>query len=111
MNPHVQQETATVWTGGGRRFFTRKAAVRAAAKRIIRDYLRGTGDEPPDTPIFQAWVKDLVGKIERGERPELDPDAIEAALSASTASPAERQGTGPGTDHDLPSPTPQDPTL
>ena len=56
MSPHVQQEIAEVWTGGGRRYFTRKAAMRGAAKKIIRDYLRGTGDEQPDTPTFQAWV-------------------------------------------------------
>jgi hypothetical protein len=74
-NPHVQQEMAVVWTGGGRRFFTRKAALRGAAKRIIRDYLRGTGDEAPDDVTFRAWVSQLVGKIERNERPELDPEA------------------------------------
>lgn len=73
MTPHVQPELATVWSGGGRRYFTRKAALRGAAKRIIRDYLRGTGDEQPETPVFQAWVTQLVGKIERGERPELEP--------------------------------------
>lgn len=78
-HPHIQQEMAAIWTGGGKRYFTRKAALRAAAKRIIRDYLRGTGDDPPDTLTFQAWVSQLVGKIERGEAPELDPDAVPLA--------------------------------
>jgi hypothetical protein len=75
MRPHVQQETALVWTGGGRRYFTRKAALRGAAKAIIRDYYRATGEDPADTLAFQAWVAQLVGKIERGERPELDVEA------------------------------------
>jgi hypothetical protein len=75
MNPHVQLEMAFVWSGGGRRYFTQKAALRGAAKRIIRDALRGTGEVCNDPVQFQAWVKQLVGKIERGERPELDFDA------------------------------------
>lgn len=32
----VRQEVATVYRGGGRRFFTRRAAERAEAKAIIR---------------------------------------------------------------------------
>ena len=72
MSTHVQQETAVVWMGGGRRYFTRKAALRGAAKYIIKQAMRATGDEAPDTVTYQSWVKQLVGKIERGERPELD---------------------------------------
>lgn len=34
--PPIRQETAVVFRGGGRRFFTRKAAERAEAKAIIR---------------------------------------------------------------------------
>lgn len=75
MNRHVQQEMAVVWTGGGRRYFTRKAALRGAAKAIIRNALRATGEEADDPVQYQAWVTQLVGKIERGERPELDFDA------------------------------------
>jgi hypothetical protein len=66
---------AVVWSGGGRRYFTRKAALRGAAKHIIRQTLRATGDEAPDLVTFQEWVAQLVGKIERGERPELDFEA------------------------------------
>jgi len=75
LHPHVQQETAIVWTGGGKRFFTRKAALRGAAKSIIRDYLSATGEDPSriGDDRYQAWIAQLVGKIERGERPELDP--------------------------------------
>lgn len=74
MSPHVEQETALIWTGGGRRYFTRKAAVRGAAKAIIRSTFRATGDDlsEVDSVQYREWVAQLVGKIERGERPELD---------------------------------------
>lgn len=79
-NPHVQQEFAVVWSGGGRRYFTREAALRGAAKAIIRAYYRGSGDDPSATdPLdYQRLVTQLVGKIERGERPELDFDEAAA---------------------------------
>ena len=34
----VEQQTATVFRGGGRRFFTKRAAYRAAAKAKINEY-------------------------------------------------------------------------
>jgi predicted ATP-dependent protease len=82
MSVHVQQEMALVWSGGGRRYFTRRAALRGAAKAIIRDFYRAYGDDPSETdPVeYQAYVAQLVSKIERGERPELDPEAARAAL-------------------------------
>lgn len=88
MNPHIQSELALVWVGGGRRYFTRKAALRGAAKAIIRDYLRATGEDPNEVghDRYQRWISQLVGKIELGERPELDPAESSAPDVKATAS-------------------------
>lgn len=74
MSPHVQEEMALVYSGGGRRYFTRKAALRGAAKAIIRDTFYATGDDLADVHAddYQRWVGQLVGKIERGDHPVLD---------------------------------------
>jgi hypothetical protein len=42
----LSEEAATVWRGGKRRYFTRKAAAKAAAREIIKAQFRATGDDP-----------------------------------------------------------------
>lgn len=41
----ITQETAIVFKGGGRRYFTLKAACHAAARKKIRDRWRESGDD------------------------------------------------------------------
>jgi len=63
-------ETAIVYRGGKRRFFTAKAALRAEAKMIIRLHLSAAGDDPAeiDAGTFSEWVTHLAEKIGRGNR-------------------------------------------
>lgn len=66
----IQPEMALVYSGGGRRFFTLKAACRAEAKMIIGQHIRAGGEDPSemDTAEYMAWVAHLAAKIKRGNR-------------------------------------------
>lgn len=45
VDANIASQGATVFRGGGRRYFTLKAACRAEARKKIRDWCRATGDD------------------------------------------------------------------
>ncbi len=77
--PHVEQEQALVWRGGGRRFFTHEAALKNAAKAVVRNELRIMGEDSIPPEQFMAAAAQVRGQIERGETPEVDWDALPEA--------------------------------
>lgn len=79
--PHIEQEQALVWRGGGRRFFTREAALKNAAKAIVRKELLVMGEDGIPIEQFMAAVAQVRGQIERGETPEVDWDALPEAIT------------------------------
>lgn len=73
----VEQEVAVVWRGGKRRYFTRKAACRAAAKEIINAHLRAYGDRPDEVERgeYLSNVAALAKLISDGTAWAIDFDA------------------------------------
>jgi hypothetical protein len=64
----ISRETATVFRGGGRRFFTLNAALRAEAKKIIRLACDGMGENyrEIDVVCFHNEVTRLVSLMKAG---------------------------------------------
>lgn len=54
----VTTETAVVYRGGGRRYFTKAAAYRAEAKAQLRAEMGGCQCEPPDWETGGGWTCD-----------------------------------------------------
>mgnify|MGYP003611419870 CR=1 FL=1 len=75
----ISEETAIVWRGGGRRYFTKRAAAKAAALEIVKDHFRCAGEDPHETDAtyLMKQVRKLADLIRLGrpwsfdfERPE-----------------------------------------
>lgn len=73
----IEQEVAVVWKGGKRRYFTKKAACRAAAKAVINGHLAASGESPEevDTVEYMANVAALAKLIGDGAAWTFDFDA------------------------------------
>lgn len=79
------KEQATVWRGGGRRWFTRTAACRAEARSFLKREIDAMGEEGIPTSMWMREVALLTQQIAAGHEPTLDWDAAQernrAALS------------------------------
>jgi len=71
---YAKPEAAIVYRGGGRRYLTRKAALRAEAKEIMRQAIRDGGEERVEETLFQREVARMAAQMERGEEPTFDWD-------------------------------------
>lgn len=83
----VEQEIAVVWKGGKRRYLTRKAACRAAAKEIINGHLAASGESPDevDTVEYMANLTALAKLISDGTPWTFDFDATPWAQAAEAS--------------------------
>lgn len=70
----ISEEVATVYAGGGRRYFTLKAAARGAAKKYMRDLIRAQGEDGLPEPMFQREVARMAAELLRGEAMTFDWD-------------------------------------
>jgi len=70
----ISEETATVYLGGRRRYFTLKAAARGAAKKYMRDLIRGSGEAGIPEEMFQREVKRMAAELLRGDAMTFDWD-------------------------------------
>ena len=71
----VTTETATVYRGAGRRWFTRRAAYRAVARAVVNERCRETGD------CDGGEADALAGYVPPGCRWHRDPDHAERLLT------------------------------
>jgi len=70
----ISQEIAVVYSGGGRRYFTLKAAARGAAKKYMRDLIAEQGEDGVPQLMFQREVGRMAGELLRGEAMTFDWD-------------------------------------
>lgn len=70
----ISEEAATVFMGGGRRYFTLKAAARGAARKYMRDLIREQGEESVPEEMFQREVGRMAAELLRGEPMTFDWD-------------------------------------
>lgn len=74
----ISEETATVFSGGGRRYLTLKAAARGAAKKYMRDLIAEQGEDGVPQLMFQREVGRMAGELLRGEAMTFDWDEANA---------------------------------
>lgn len=72
----VTTEIATVYRGGGRRYFSRASACRGEAKAIIRRSLREQGEDDMPSDMFHREVTRMALQIKAGLEPTLDWDEV-----------------------------------
>lgn len=70
----ISEEPATVYAGGGRRYFTLKAAARGAARKFMRDLIREQGEDSIPQEMFQREVGRMAAELLRGEKMTFDWD-------------------------------------
>lgn len=70
----VSEEIAVVYRGGGQRYFTLKAACRAAARKLLRDLIRAQGEDGLPDLMFQREVARMTAELLRGEAMTFDWD-------------------------------------
>jgi hypothetical protein len=70
----ISAETAVVYRGGGRRYFTKRSAYRAEAKHRIRAAFNLTGDDLGNVEVDEVWrwIDALAAKMIRGEPADFD---------------------------------------
>jgi hypothetical protein len=71
----IQVETAQVFRAGGRRWFTHKAACRAAARAFIKAEMRSMGEDGMPAVQWMREVALVAAQIAAGEPPSIDWDA------------------------------------
>lgn len=82
MTTYAKPEPAIVYRGGGRRFLTRKAALRAEAKAILRKAIIDVGEVDMEGDMFQRETTRMAAQMERGEEPTFDWDEAKEAERA-----------------------------
>lgn len=70
----ITEESATVYSGGGRRYFTLKAACRGAAKQYLRELIRREGEDGIPELMFQREVARMAAELLRGDAMTFDWD-------------------------------------
>lgn len=82
MSDYGKPEPAIVYRGGGRRFLTRKAALRAEAKAILRKAIHDAGEDGIEGDMFRRETTRMAAQMERGEEPTFDWDEANEAERA-----------------------------
>lgn len=81
----ISEEVAVVYSGGGRRFFTLKAACRNAAKKYLRDLIRYEGEDGIPAEMHHRETTRMADQLMRGEAMTFDWDeAYDRQRASST---------------------------